>query len=143
MKKVILPILVLSLVGLFGMNAVLAHAASPKATTYTFTAMDTEGGKSNASGEVVLQALPNGKTLVRIRATGLQAGGQYFLTWSSATGCQLETDNTAKTFNHFTAKSNGNLNFTTRLETDPTAIGSIGIRTEAGQTLVACAAATP
>jgi hypothetical protein len=143
MKKVILPLLALSLVGLFGLNAVAVHAASPKATTYTFTVMDTEGGKSNASGEVFLQGLPNGKTLVRIHAKGLQAGGQYFLTWSTATGCQLETDNTAKTFNHFTVKSNGSLNYTTRLETDPSAIGSIGIRTEAGQTLVACATATP
>lgn len=138
MKKLILPLLVLSL---FGLNAVPTQAASPNAVTYTFSVMDTEGGKSNTSGTVVLQPLPNGKTLVRIHAKGLQAGGQYFITWSTGTGCTLETDNAAKTFEHFTARSNGNLNFTTRLETDLSAIGSIGIRTESGQVLVACAAA--
>lgn len=140
MKKLILPMLVLSL---FGLNAVAAHAASPKSVTYTFSVMDTEGGKSSASGTVVLQPLPNGKTIMHIQAKGLQAGSQYFLTWSTSTGCALETDNSAKTFNHFTAKTNGSLNFTTRLETDLTAIGSVGIRTETGQVLVACAAATP
>lgn len=138
MKKVILSLLVLSL---FGLNAVTANAASPKATTYTFTVTDTEGGRSNATGTVVLQPLPNGKTLVRIQAKGLQESGQYFLTWSTATGCQLETDNTAKSFEHFTAR-NGNVHITTRLETDMTSIGSIGIRTESGQVLVACAAGT-
>lgn len=140
MKKLILPLLVLSL---FGLNAVTAHAASPKSVTYTFTVMDTEGGKSNASGTVVLQPLPNGKTILHLQAKGLQPESQYFLTWSTATGCALETDNTAKTFNHFSAKSNGNLNYTTRLDTDLSAIGSVGIRTETGQVLVACAAATP
>lgn len=141
MKKLILSMLVLSLFGLNALSAP-AHAANPKAVTYTFTVMDTEGGRSNAAGDVVLQPLPNGKTLVRIQVKGLQANSQYFLTWSTSTGCALETDTSAKTFNHFTAKSNGNLNFTTRLETDLSAIGSIGIRTETGQTLVACAAAT-
>jgi len=141
MKKLIVPMLALSLFGLTAFHAP-AQAASPKSVTYTFTVMDTEGGRSNAAGDVVLQPLPNGKTLVRIQAKGLQANSQYFLTWSTSTGCALETDNTAKTFNHFTAKSNGNLNFTARLETDLSAIGSIGIRTETGQVLVACAAAT-
>jgi hypothetical protein len=140
MKKLILPLLVLSL---FGLNAVTAHAASPKSTTFTFTVMDTEGGKSNASGTAVFQPLPNGKTIVHVRVQGLQSGSQYFLTWSTSTGCTLETDNTAKTFNHFTAKSNGSLNYTTRLDTDLSAIGSLGIRTETGQVLVACATATP
>lgn len=140
MKKLILPLLVLSL---FGLNTMTAQAASPKSTTYTFTVTDTEGGRSNATGTVVLQPLPNGKTLLRIQAKGLQASSQYFLTWSTSTGCTLETDNTAKTFNHFTAKSNGSLNFVTRLDTDMTAIGSVGIRTETGQVLVACATATP
>ena len=140
MKKFIVPVLVLSLVGL---GAFAAHAASPKSSTLTFTVMDTEGGRSNASGSVVLQPLPNGKTLVRVEAKGLQTGGAYFLTWSSGTTCALETDNSAKTFNHFTAKSNGSLHFTTRLDTDMSSIGSIGIRTETGQVLVACAAATP
>ena len=140
MKKLILPLLALSL---FGLNAVTAHAASPKSVTYTFTVMDTEGGRSNASGSVVLQPLPNGKTLMRIEAKGLQANSQYFLTWSTSTGCALETDNSAKTFNHFTAKSNGSIHYTTRLETDLSAIGSVGIRTETGQVLVACATATP
>ena len=140
MKKFILPLLVLSL---FGLNTVAAHAASPKSVTYNFTVMDTEGGRSNTSGTVVLQPLPNGKTLVRIEAKGLQSGGQYFMTWSTSTGCALETDNASKTFNHFTAKSNGSLHFTTRLDTDLSAIGSLGIRTESGQVLVACASATP
>jgi len=142
MKKLIIPVLVLSLFGLAGLTAVPANAAKPETATFTFTVMDTEGGRSNASGEATLRALPNGKTMVRIQVKGLQSGGQYFLTWSTATGCQLETDNAAKTFEHFTAKTNGNLNVNTRLETDLSSIGSIGIRTETGQVLVACAAKT-
>jgi len=139
MKKFILPFLVLAL---FGMNAVTAHAAT-KAVTLTFTTMDNEGGKSTAAGTVQLQPLPNGKTLLKFKVNGLQAGGQYFLTWSGSTACALETDNAAKSFNHFTAKTNGSLNHTERVEVDITAIGSIGIRTETGQVLVACAGATP
>jgi hypothetical protein len=140
MKKVILSMLLLSL---FGWNTVTARAASPTSVTYTFTVMDTEGGRSNTNGTVVLQPLPNGKTIVRIQAKGLHAGSQYFLTWSTATSCALETDNSAKTFEHFTARSNGSLNHTERVDADLTAIGSVGIRTETGQVLVACATATP
>jgi hypothetical protein len=140
MKKLILPMLALSL---FGLNAMTAHAAPPNSVTYTFSLMDTEGGRSNASGTVVLQPLPNGKTILHIQAKGLTPGSQYFLTWSTATGCALETDNAAKTFDHFTAKSNGSLNHTERIDADVTAIGSVGIRTETGQVLVACAGRTP
>ena len=140
MKKLLLPLLVLSL---FALTSTPAQTAPPNSVTYTFTTMDTEGGRSNATGTVVLQPLPNGKTLVRIHAKGLQSGGEYFLTWSTSTSCALETDNAAKTFEHFKAHPNGNLNFTARLETDMTSIGSLGIRTETGQVLVACASSTP
>lgn len=140
MKKLLLPLLVLSL---FALTSTPAQTAPPNSVTYTFTTMDTEGGRSNATGTVVLQPLPNGKTLVRIQARGLQSGGEYFLTWSTGTSCALETDNAAKTFEHFKAHPNGNLNVTARLETDLTSIGSLGIRTETGQVLVACAASTP
>ena len=91
MKKLLLPLtLVLSL---FALTSTPAQTAPPNSVTYTFTTMDTEGGRSNATGTVVLQPLPNGKTLVRIQARGLQMGGEYFLTWSTGTSCALETDN--------------------------------------------------
>ena len=140
MKKLLLPLLVLSL---FGLNAVAAHAAKPETVTYNFTVVDNEGGRSNPTGDAVLRALPNGKTQVKIQVKGLQPGGQYFVTWSTATGCQLESDNPTKTLEHFTANTNGNLNLNRMVESDLSSIGSIGIRVETGNVLVACAARTP
>ena len=140
MKKLLLPLLVLSLFAPPRRRPRRPRRTASRTRSRPWT---RRAAARTRPGPWCSSRFPNGKTLVRIQARGLQSGGEYFLTWSTGTSCALETDNAAKTFEHFKAHPNGNLNVTARLETDLTSIGSLGIRTETGQVLVACAASTP
>ena len=136
MKRLIVGMLTLLLIG----GTAVTASAAKKAVEYDFTLVSNEGGKSNVSGTVRLMPVGNGKTQVHVSAKGLQGDTSYLLTWSTTGDCARDVNDTSHTIASFTTHGNGQLVLTKMVATDLTAIASIGIVSDAGQTLVACAA---
>ena len=131
MKKFLVPIIALAMcMGL----VVAADAAKPTTTTYTFTAMDG----SAVDGKVVIMALPNGRTHVRVQAQGLNANRDYAFSFSSSTNC-TETSDQRTILERVTTSNHGSVNLNKRLTVDASTIGSVSIRSGDGTVLVACA----
>ena len=129
MKFVLIPFLALAMC--FGIVAT-ADAARPTTTTYEFTS------SSGVTGKVVVMALPNGRTHVRIQAQGLTANTRYALSYSTSTTCGEPADQRT-ILERVDASTRGSINLNKRLDADASTIGSIAIRSDDGTTLVACA----
>ena len=137
MKTILVAVLALVLVGVMTPSA---NAAKEK-QTYTFTVINTEGGKSNVSGTVRVQAVGKDKTQFHFSLTGLQASTNYKLTWSTSTDCSGDASNVITSF---TTRGNGSITVTKNVTVDMTTVSSIGLRSDTPeQTLVGCASTTP
>ena len=141
MKRIVIPLLALTLFGMSVVTAAEAAKKAPKVLEYAFIVTDTENGRSNVVGTIRLQSVAKNKTLVRVQAVGLSANGSYMLTWSPSDNCAVDAVNdAARTFLHFTVRGSGRIDVSERVNVAIGQIGSIGLHADTpGGVLVACA----
>lgn len=116
------------------LTAVVALAASDKVVA-DFVSQSSSGVK----GQAMLNALPQGGTMVHAKLAGLQPDVNYISQAFTGGAC---SSGTATLITKFHANHNGMAVFTAKAEKDLSDIHSVSIQLESDQSLKACAAVT-
>ena len=116
--------------------ASVALAASDKIIA-DFSSIQPAG--VNVSGQVTLNSMPSGETLVHASLRGLVPGTQYdSFVYTQGTTCASGTPTTQIV--EFTANPSGIANFTQKIPVGLSQIGSVSVQRVSDNALLACAA---
>jgi len=94
---------------------------------------------SGVTGQVTLNALPSGGTMIHGKLSGLQANVEYASQAFTETGCATGT---ATIISHFTANDKGMAVFNAKIDTNLPDIKSVSVQLGSDQSLKACAPVT-
>ena len=99
-------------------------------------------GASGVTGEAVLDPMPGGETKIHVALRGLEPNTEYIaLVYTASQSCADGTSSLQIV--QFESNAAGVVAWNDKVAEQLTSLRSIGIRTQAGNTLVACASIAP